>query len=118
MLVRDLFEVGNRLQYFRKKAGLTQAELAERAGIADRTYADIERGSVNMRMKTFLNICAVLHITPDEVLTARDIEPGVRQEEILGRLSLCTMREKETALRLLEVFIASLNDKRDGEAGV
>ena len=44
MLILDLREIGNRLLAVRKRAGLTQAELAEKAGLADRTYADIERG--------------------------------------------------------------------------
>ena len=42
--------IGNRILELRKRAGYTQAELTERAGLADRTYADIERGNVNMRI--------------------------------------------------------------------
>ena len=52
MLVSDLIRVGNRLLGFRKKAGLTQSEAAELAGLSDRAYADIERGSTNMRVET------------------------------------------------------------------
>lgn len=37
-------KAGNRLLAQRKALGLTQAEVAERAGLSDRTYADIERG--------------------------------------------------------------------------
>ena len=110
MLVKDLLEIGNRLQYYRKRAGLTQAEIAEKACISDRTYADIERGTVNMRIQTLLSICAALHITPDEILTKRELEPGKRQEEILERLSMCTMKEKEIAFRLLDVFVMSINE--------
>ena len=63
MLIYDFREIGNRLLAFRKKAGLTQIEVAEAAGLSDRTYADIERGSVNMRIETILRICDALHIT-------------------------------------------------------
>ena len=69
MLVYDLRIIGNKLLAIRKRMGMTQAELAEAAGLSDRTYADIERGTVNMRTETMLRICNVLHITPDEVLT-------------------------------------------------
>ena len=62
MLIYDFREIGNRLLAFRKKAGLTQIEVAEAAGLSDRTYADIERGSVNMRIETILRICDALHI--------------------------------------------------------
>ena len=69
MLIFDLRAIGNKLLNIRKRTGLTQSELAEAANLSDRTYADIERGSVNMRIETVLKICDALHITPDMVLT-------------------------------------------------
>ena len=65
MLIHDFREIGNRLYAVRKRLGLTQMEVAERAGLSLRTYADIERGTVNMRVETALQICEALHITPD-----------------------------------------------------
>ena len=51
MLIYDFRAIGNRLLAIRRRQGLTQAEVAEAAGLADRTYADIERGTVNMRLE-------------------------------------------------------------------
>ena len=65
MLLWDMRKIGNKLLATRKKAGLTQVEVAEIAGLSSRTYADIERGTVNMRVETVLRICEALHITPD-----------------------------------------------------
>ena len=56
MLIYDFRAIGNRLLAIRRRQGLTQAEVAEAAGLADRTYADIERGTVNMRLETILRI--------------------------------------------------------------
>ena len=39
MLIQDFRMIGNRLLAIRKRAGLTQAEVAELAGLADRTNA-------------------------------------------------------------------------------
>ena len=108
MLVFDLRTIGNKLLAIRKRAGMTQAEVAEAAGLSDRTYADIERGTVNMRTETVLRICDVLHITPDEVLT-EESSSAIRQSELIERLNACNPKDKETALRLLEVFLQSLN---------
>jgi len=69
MLVFDFSTIGNKLYSIRKRTGLTQAEVAEAAELSTRTYADIERGSVNMRIETVLRICSALHITPDEIFT-------------------------------------------------
>ncbi len=108
MLLLDKNQIGNKLLAIRKKTGMTQAEVAEAAGLSGRTYADIERGSVNMRVETILHICEALHITPDEILTQSSKEMTAQQEEILARLNSCSPKNKETALRLLSVYLQSL----------
>lgn len=108
MLLLDMQKIGNKLLAIRKKAGLTQVEVAEASGLSSRTYADIERGTVNMRVETILHICEALHITPDEILTESDLEMTVHQEEILARLNTCSPKDKETALRLLSIYLQSL----------
>ena len=114
MLIFDAREIGTKLLSIRKSTGLTQAEVAELAGLSDRTYADIERGSVNMRAETILRICKALHITPNEIFTEKDSPLAVKQDEILERLAMCRPSEKETALRLLSVYLDSLAEK-DGK---
>lgn len=109
MLIFDLRTIGNRLLNIRKRMGMTQAEVAEAAGLSDRTYADIERGTVNMRTETVLRICHVLHITPDEILTEESSSLTARQEELWERLNACNPRDKETALELLSVYLKSLD---------
>ena len=89
MLLFDFHMIGNKLFSIRKRQGLTQAEVAEAAGLSDRTYAEIERGTVNMRIETILRICNVLHITPDEVLTAENTRMREQEEELLARLKAC-----------------------------
>ena len=109
MLISDLRVIGNNLLAVRKKLGMTQMEVAEAAGLADRTYADIERGSVNMRLETILRICNVLHITPDEVLTEESTSLTAKQAELWERLNACNPKDKETALQLLSVYLKSLD---------
>ena len=109
MLIFDLRAIGNKLLTIRKRMGMTQAEVAEAAGLSDRTYADIERGSVNMRTETILRICDVLHITPDEVLTEENTSLAARQAELIERLNICNPKDKETALQLLSVYLKSLD---------
>lgn len=105
----DMIAVGNRLLAIRKRLGLTQAEVAERAELSGRTYADIERGTVNMRMETFLRICRALQATPDEILIAEDNPHSTCQEELLDRINHCAPKERETALKLLSVYLQSLH---------
>lgn len=108
MLLFDFHAIGNKLLAIRKQMGMTQAEVAEAAGLSDRTYADIERGTVNMRIETILRICQVLRITPDEVLTEERQGDDSGQEALWERLNGCNFKDRETALRLLEVYLNSL----------
>lgn len=107
MLVCNIRTIGDRLWKIRKKAGLTQMEVAELSGISDRTYADIERGVVNMRIETVLRICAALKITPNE-LFMEDNSATLKENELFERLKKCSANEKETALKLLSVYLNSL----------
>lgn len=108
MLIFDFRAIGNKLLAIRKKAGLTQIEVAEAANLSDRTYADIERGTVNMRIETVLKICEALQITPDEVLTEDNPNLSAKQAELLDELNKCTVHQKETALELLAVYLRSI----------
>ena len=109
MLIFDMHAIGNKLLSIRKRMGMTQAEVAEAAGLSDRTYADIERGTVNMRTETILRICNVLHITPDEILTETSSSLTSQQEKLWERLNACNPKDKETALQLLSVYFRSLD---------
>ena len=108
MLLFDFKKIGNKLLAIRKKTGMTQNEVAEAAGLSDRTYADIERGSVNMRLETILRICKALQITPDSILTEENPSLAEQEAELIKQLDSCSPREKETALLLLSVYLQSL----------
>ena len=108
MLIFDFHKIGDKLFAIRKRAAMTQAEVAEAAGLSDRTYADIERGTVNMRIETLLRICDVLHVTPNEVLTEENTDIPAVQEELFSQLAACAGHDRETALRLLAVYLQSL----------
>ena len=110
MLISDKYKISAKLHDFRKRMGMTQADVAEAAGISERTYAEIERGSVNMRMETLLAICKTLRITPNEILTdSTDAESEEKMTEIFDRLGKCTIQERETALGLLSVYLESIS---------
>ncbi len=107
MLIFDLKVIGNRLYDIRNKKLMSRVEVAENAELSDRTYADIERGSTNMRIETLLKICEALNITPNDILvTEKNI--SVSEEDITNALKLCSSNEKKTALKLLSVYIDSL----------
>ena len=103
MLIFDTIQIGNKLLALRKRAGLTQAELAEAAGLSD------ERGTVNMKTETVLRICNALKITPNEILTDETSPLTLRREELFDKLSSCKPAQQATALDILSAYLRSLD---------
>ena len=108
MLVTDLKKIGDKLFTFRKAAGLTQEETAEKASISVRTYADIERGTVNMRVETLVRICRALVITPNDILTEGSPKLKDHYEDVMAVLQSKGDRVQENALDLLSVYLRSI----------
>lgn len=64
----DIFkDLGAKLKGFREKTGMTQAEVAEQAGIHVNYYARIERGEENPTYEVLLRIKSALKIKSDLV---------------------------------------------------
>lgn len=55
-------KLGEKVRKAREKARLTQAEVAEKAGINSSYYAQIERGEVNLSIDKLQGIAKVLKI--------------------------------------------------------
>lgn len=62
----DLF--AKRLRELARQLELSDAEVARRAGLSERRYGHYVRGAREPDFATFLRICSVLNVTPNEVL--------------------------------------------------
>lgn len=62
LLVDSLSEIGSLMQSVRKENGLTQEQLAELAGISERTLRSIEAGTGNPSFAAVLSTAAILGI--------------------------------------------------------
>lgn len=58
-----LKDLGDRLKKAREQAGLTQVELAEKAGLNANYYAVVERGEGNLSYEKLQRLLKVLNIT-------------------------------------------------------
>lgn len=108
MHILNLVEIGEKLLSVRRKKGMTQGEVAEKAGLSDRAYADIERGTANMRVETALKICKALNVTPNDILIDEEI-PMQTGTDLLVKLNSCSESERKTAIKLINVFMNYIN---------
>ena len=78
----DEVGLGKRLQDARKKAGLTQQELCQKAGLSYSTLAKIERGAIKSpSIFTIQNIAGVLGTSLDELIGAPKAPAGAPKKQ-------------------------------------
>ena len=70
--------IGEKIIRKRKELGLTQSELAKRAGIAQSTLSNIEKGKQRPQFDTISAICRVLGLSILELLTYEEKPSRIR----------------------------------------
>ena len=81
-----LKELGGRLARVRLDRNLTQAELAEQAGVSKRTISRIESGSVATQLSSLVRVCRVLDIVERfDLIVTEPVPSPVEQLKLHGR---------------------------------
>lgn len=68
MVDKKSLEIGKRIKNYRLKAGLSQAGLAEIAGIQPNTLARLERGEHRISNTTIEKLAKALNVTATDIL--------------------------------------------------
>jgi transcriptional regulator with XRE-family HTH domain len=68
----DMVHIGPRLKNLRFRAGLTQQELADKAGTTQTTVARIERDAVEPEVTTIRKLAKALGVTPADLIPEED----------------------------------------------
>lgn len=100
--------LGRRIRTYRERAGLTIAQLAELAGVAPTTLADIERGTGNPRYDTLCSLSAGLGLpitvlVQNEDMMMRDIYIE-SAKELLILFNQLTDEERQKLNQLVLIF--------------
>lgn len=66
--------ISERIFQIIKEKNITQAEFAKRAGIAPSTVSEWKKKKTNPSADKIMDICVVLEVTPEELLTGIGIE--------------------------------------------
>ena len=95
-----LSELGRRLAQVRLQRNLTQARLAEQAGVSKRTVERLESGSVATQLSGFIRVCRVLDLVERfNLLVPEPVPSPVEQLKLRGRKRLrASEREKPKLL--------------------
>ena len=75
--------IADNIRKERRRLGMTQAELAERADISLDTIKSVENGRRAMSLDTYLNVVNALESSPMVLMSQKHpqkhIEPGIRE---------------------------------------
>lgn len=92
---------GSRLRRAREAQGWTQAELAERIGLATEAYGRLERGRSLPRADTLVHLAQALHISTDYLL---GLEDDLIAREAGGSYEATDSPDIQRAVRLLRAL--------------
>ncbi len=71
-MLTEVLYIGDRLRDLRKRALLTQKELADKSGVGVTTIIRIERNQVEPRGSTIRKLAAALEVEPEELVRRAD----------------------------------------------
>jgi transcriptional regulator with XRE-family HTH domain len=91
----DAITLGKRLRWARKRAGLTQQQLADAAGVPQPSIARIERGTVMPRAAMLIDLLAAT----GHRLAVEPIEPAADQDAIRKRLGMSVPQRTRASMR-------------------
>lgn len=79
-------DIGGRMRSLRKSLGLTQAQVAEKAGIDSSFYGQVERGANIPSLKTLMAIARTLGVGAADILPNPSGEDRSGYRKIIERL--------------------------------
>ena len=101
----DQVKIGKFIAEQRKDNGLTQSQLAEKLFVTDRAVSKWECGKSMPDSSIMLQLCEVLKITVNELLTGEKIDMEKYNEQAEVNLIEITKQKEESDRRLLNIEI-------------
>jgi transcriptional regulator with XRE-family HTH domain len=103
-------ELGQRLAQSRERAGISQAELAERLQTNQQTIAYWERHATWFRSDLLVQLTGILGVSADELLGTKPprqaaAKPAGKARQLFEKLSRMPRRQQEKVIAILEPFI-------------
>lgn len=103
----DYKEVGKRISAQRRKLGLTQCQVEQKADLCFKYLSNIERGSSVLSVDVLMKICAALETTPDTLLLgSMTDENNDYVRSITNRVQQMSSKQARLALSLMDWILS------------
>ncbi|HJC23051.1 MAG TPA: helix-turn-helix domain-containing protein [Candidatus Eisenbergiella merdavium] len=105
-LFYDRSAAGTRLKKWRLRYGWTRREVAERCGLTEKYYSDIERGSCGMSVETLISLSKLYGFTMDYLIYGEKGEVNSDKKRLLlSGLSRLSPEKQDYCLQMLFLFM-------------
>lgn len=101
----DMIKVGRFISTKRKEQNLTQMQLAEKLSITDRAVSKWECGKALPDSSIMIELCEILNISVNELLTGEEIEMEKYDKQVEQNLIEMVKQKEESDKRLLNIEI-------------
>ena len=112
-----LSALGARLKAEREKQGLTQQALAGKASTKQDYIAQLERGSRNPSLRTFMNILSALDISADYLIYGTSNERTEAMADILNEFTSFLSRRSVTDVTAYYDIVRFMSKYVDSDGG-
>lgn len=107
----DRAAVGARLKGRRKAQGVSRAFIAEKIGIVEKYYADIERGTCGMSVETLMALADYHRISLDELIYGERIyDPEEQKRSLAELMEKMSPKELGCCKEMLEIFVRRMKE--------
>lgn len=96
----DVYEVGGKIRSARIEAGMTQEQLAERAGISGNAVSRYEMGESEMGISMLFRIADATGTSPDELMPERYVA-GSEAQQIVSLLMRMEKTDREAVTHMI-----------------
>ena len=101
----DMIKVGRFISTKRKEQNLTQMQLADKLSITDRAVSKWECGKALPDSSIMIELCEILNISVNELLTGEEIEMEKYDKQVEQNLIEMVKQKEESDKRLLNIEI-------------
>lgn len=102
-----LNEIGKRIQQRRKQMGYTQEQIANMMDVSIQMVSNLERGNKSIRIENLVNLCQILQVSTDYILTGRNTE--IDNTVLFGKISQLSRKSRQ----MVELFVDYCLDPDD-----
>lgn len=111
----DKNAAGKRLQSRRKQLGWSRSYVAEKIGIVEKYYADIERGICGMSIETLIALANLYGFTMDFLIYGEKENSEVLTEinMLLQKLESLSPQMQSVCLQMLTILVNGISDEAE-----